>query len=57
MSAHNVFPLEELNLRLSNVRTEMNKANIDGIVITIPENIYYLNLHLRLFLFLQLSHL
>ena len=42
MSTHNVFPLEELNLRLSNVRTEMNKANIDGIVITIPENIYYL---------------
>ena len=30
MSAHNVFPLEELNQRISNVRSQMVKANIDG---------------------------
>ena len=42
MSEHNVFPTEELNQRLSNVRSQMVKANVDGVVITIPENIYYL---------------
>ena len=42
MSEHNVFPTEELNQRLSNVRSQMVEANVDGLVITIPENIYYL---------------
>ena len=42
MSKHNVFPTEELNQRLSNVRSQMVEANVDGVVITIPENIYYL---------------
>ena len=42
MSKHNVFPTEELNQRLSNVRSQMAEANVDGVVITIPENIYYL---------------
>ena len=45
MSEHNVFPTEELNQRLSNVRSQMVEANVDGVVITIPENIYYLNEH------------
>ena len=42
MSEHNVFPTKELNQRLSNVRSQMVEANVDGVVITIPENIYYL---------------
>ena len=42
MSKHNVFPKEELDPRLLNVRSQMLDANIDGVVITIPENIYYL---------------
>ena len=42
MSEHNVFPSEELNQRLSNVRSQMVETNVDGVVITIPENIYYL---------------
>jgi Xaa-Pro dipeptidase len=39
---HTVFPKEELNQRLLNVRSKMAHANVDGIVITVPENIYYL---------------
>ena len=39
---HNIFPKEELNQRLLNVRSQMAHANVDGIVITVPENIYYL---------------
>jgi Xaa-Pro dipeptidase len=42
MNKHNVFPPEELKQRLSNVRSQMVVANVDGVVITIPENIYYL---------------
>jgi len=42
MSEHNVFPSEELNQRLSNVRSQMVETNVDGVLITIPENIYYL---------------
>jgi Xaa-Pro dipeptidase len=42
MSTHSIFPKEELNQRLSNVRSELVSSNLDGIVITIPENIYYL---------------
>ena len=43
MSMHNVFSKEELNQRLLNVRSQMANANVDGIVITVPENIYYLH--------------
>ena len=35
---HTVFPKEELNQRLLNVRSQMAHANVDGIVITVPEN-------------------
>ena len=42
MSSHNVFPKKELEQRLLNVRSELVSSNLDGIVITIPENIYYL---------------
>ena len=42
MSKHNIFPSEELKQRLSNARSQMLMANVDGVVITIPENIYYL---------------
>ena len=42
MSEHNIFPSEELNQRLSNVRSQMVETNVDGVLITIPENIYYL---------------
>jgi Xaa-Pro dipeptidase len=42
MNKHNVFPPEELKQRLLNVRSQMVVANVDGVVITIPENIYYL---------------
>ncbi len=42
MSKHTVFPAAELNQRLLNVRSKMNKENLDGLVITMPENIYYL---------------
>ena len=42
MSNHNVFPKKELEQRLLNVRSELVSSNLDGIVITVPENIYYL---------------
>ena len=42
MSNHSIFPKKELEQRLSNVRSELVSSNLDGIVITIPENIYYL---------------
>ena len=42
MNAHNVFPPFELNKRLSNVRLKMAKNKVDCVIITIPENIYYL---------------
>ena len=40
MSNHSVFPKKELEQRLLNVRSELVSSNLDGIVITIPENIY-----------------
>ena len=42
MSTHNVFPVAELNQRLLNVRSKMNMEDLDGLVVTMPENIYYL---------------
>ncbi len=40
--AHDVFPPAELEIRLSAVRTLMRERGLDGIVVTVPENIYYL---------------
>ena len=37
-----VFPAIELESRLTAVRQAMGKRNLDGIVVTVPENIYYL---------------
>ena len=42
MSCHDVFPRQELDARLANVRQCLARENLDGIVITVPENIYYL---------------
>ena len=36
------FPPEELEARLANVRAEMAKRDLDGLLIASPENIYYL---------------
>ena len=37
-----VFPQEELKQRLQNLRQLMMENGLDGLVITVPENIYYL---------------
>ena len=37
-----VFPRQELDLRLSKVRNAMTRDNLDALVVTVPENIYYL---------------
>ncbi len=42
MSEHSVFPEQELEQRLRNVRSLMAEQDLDGLVITVPENIYYL---------------
>ena len=42
MSCHDVFPREELDARLGSVRQCLARENLDGIVISVPENIYYL---------------
>lgn len=39
---HDVFPADELKARLSSVRAQMRERGLDGIVLTTPENIYYL---------------
>ena len=39
---HDVFPSAELEARLAAVRTLMRDQGLDGIVVTVPENIYYL---------------
>lgn len=36
------FPRHELDARLSRLRTRMAEAGLDGIVVSLPENIYYL---------------
>ncbi len=36
------FPKDELDARLSRVRDRMADAGLDGIVVSLPENIYYL---------------
>ena len=42
MSDFFVFPPEEFNTRLENLRQRMAQSKLDGLVITVPENIYYL---------------
>lgn len=36
------FPKEEFDARLKKVRTSMAEAQLDGLLVSIPENIYYL---------------
>lgn len=42
MNEHNPFPKEELEHRIKRVNAVMSEHNVDGIVISVPENIYYL---------------
>ena len=42
MPAFSVFPPEELDRRLVNVRARMAESALDGLIISVPENIYYL---------------
>lgn len=42
MTEHAPFPKEELDHRLGRVKTALSQQNLDGIVISVPENIYYL---------------
>jgi Xaa-Pro dipeptidase len=37
------FPLSEYKVRLANVQTEMSKSGFDVLVLTKPENIYYIS--------------
>ena len=42
MSNEPIFPRNELDRRLAGVRQNLVNDGLDGIVITVPENIYYL---------------
>ncbi len=42
MPGYFVFPPEELSRRLANVRVRMAEARLDGLIVSVPENIYYL---------------
>ncbi len=42
MSGYFVFPPEELSQRLANVRARMTQEDLDGLLISVPENLYYL---------------
>ena len=39
---HEPFPAQELAQRLAAVRAQMADRQLDGLIVTIPENIYYL---------------
>ena len=39
---HNVFPATELNQRLAETRRIMKNRDLDALVVSVPENIYYL---------------
>ena len=39
---HDVFPQTELNQRLTNTRQIMQERGLDALVVSVPENIYYL---------------
>lgn len=42
MSQYVVFPSEELDMRLAEVRARMAERDLDGLIVSVPENIYYL---------------
>jgi Xaa-Pro dipeptidase len=42
MTTHAPFPQKELAERLETVRAQMVEHQLDGLIVTIPENIYYL---------------
>lgn len=42
MSANMAYPKAELDLRLANARKVLSDHNLDGLLISVPENIYYL---------------
>jgi len=42
MPANPVFPKEELAVRLEKVRQSMSASDLDGLIVSVPENIYYL---------------
>jgi Xaa-Pro dipeptidase len=42
MIEHAPFPKEELDRRINRVKATLLEKNLDGIVISVPENIYYL---------------
>jgi len=42
MPGYFVFSPEELDQRLANVRARMAEARLDGLIVSVPENIYYL---------------
>ncbi len=42
MTAFEAFPQQELVERLEAVRAQMREQQLDGLIVTIPENIYYL---------------
>ncbi len=42
MPADPVFPQEELAVRLEKVRRSMAASDLDGLIVSVPENIYYL---------------
>lgn len=42
MQCHDPFPAAELDARLAAVREQMHERNLDGLIVAVPENIYYL---------------
>ncbi len=42
MDDYTIFPLEEYEARLQNVRRSMEKNDLDACLVSVPENIYYL---------------
>jgi len=41
-ATHRPFPDDELNARLAAVRARMRERGLDGLIVAVPENIYYL---------------
>jgi Xaa-Pro dipeptidase len=42
VTSYEVFPEQELNQRLAAVRRRMKEQDLDALVVSVPENIYYL---------------
>ncbi len=40
--SYEIFPEEELEQRLASVRRIMKQRGLDALVVSVPENIYYL---------------